>query len=315
MAKKLGTWMEAEIAEQAERWPLVARSTADQLRDFSPAFDLVVIAARGSSDNAALFARYLIEVHLGIPVSLAAPSVITKFHSPLKFGKALVIGVSQSGAALDVAAVLEYAKAHGATTLSISNHPGSLITQFADRSVTLGTGEERSIAATKTYSATLIAFLELVRQLGASLPTVNAVPKDWFERAADAAADASGDVVRCQPIFSLGRGYGFSTALESSLKLMECALIPSKAFSTADFEHGPKALAGPGSVAVSFDGPMPHLEDQGCLVVDAPNSGVAAEIKPLADIVFAQYLALFAARARGLDPDEARFLKKVTRTT
>jgi len=308
--------MEQEIAEQPALWPEVARATASAAAGIDRNFDMVVIAARGSSDNAALYARYLIEVHLGIPVSLAAPSVITKFHSPLRWKNALVIGVSQSGAAPDVAAVVEYGKQLGATTVAITNHAGSRITEFADRSLVLNAGEERSIAATKTYSATLVAFLELVRAMGAvDLPSVDSISADWLGLARTAAEDVSGDVVRCQPSFALGRGYGFSTALETSLKLMECALIPCKAFSTADFEHGPKALAGPGSVAVSFEGEMPALTAQGCAVVTAPTPNVAPEIKPIADIVFSQYLALLSARARGLNPDDARYLKKVTETT
>lgn len=308
--------MEQEIAEQPALWPEVARATASAAAGIDRNFDMVVIAARGSSDNAALYARYLIEVHLGIPVSLAAPSVITKFHSSLRWKNALVIGVSQSGAAPDVAAVVEYGKQLGATTVAITNHAGSRITEFADRSLVLNAGEERSIAATKTYSATLVAFLELVRAMGAvDLPSVASISSEWLGLARTAAEDVSGDVVRCQPSFALGRGYGFSTALETSLKLMECALIPCKAFSTADFEHGPKALAGPGSVAVSFEGEMPALTAQGCAVVTAPTPAVAPEIKPIADIVFSQYLALLSARARGLNPDDARYLKKVTETT
>jgi glucosamine--fructose-6-phosphate aminotransferase (isomerizing) len=308
--------MEREIAEQPAMWPEVARASAEAAAGIGSNFDLAVIAARGSSDNAALYARYLIEVHLGIPVSLAAPSVITKFHAPLRWKNALVIGVSQSGAAPDVAAVVEYGKQQGATTVALTNHAGSRITEFADRSLVLNVGEERSIAATKTYSATLVAFLELVRAMGGvNLPSVDVAPAGWLEMARSVAENVAGDIVRCQPSFALGRGYGFSTALETSLKLMECALIPCKAFSTADFEHGPKALAGPGSVAVSFDGALPHLAAQGCAVVTAPDPGVPPEIKPIADIVFSQYLALLSARARGLNPDDARYLKKVTETT
>ena len=104
--------------------------------------------------------------------------------------------------------------------------------------------------------------------------------------------------------------------METALKLMECALIPAKAYSSADFEHGPKALAGPGSAAIAFDGPKPNLAANGCQILPAP---VLAEIAPeplhpIWHIPFGQWLALLSARARGLDPDDARFLNKVTET-
>jgi glucosamine--fructose-6-phosphate aminotransferase (isomerizing) len=121
-------------------------------------------------------------------------------------------------------------------------------------------------------------------------------------------------------VFALGRGFGFSTAQEAALKLMECALIPCKAYSSADFEHGPKALAGYGSAAISFDGPMPDLVEQGCQIIEAPrpplNSAGSIDgiLNPIWDIVFGQWLALLSARARGLDPDDPRHIQKVTQT-
>jgi glucosamine--fructose-6-phosphate aminotransferase (isomerizing) len=121
-------------------------------------------------------------------------------------------------------------------------------------------------------------------------------------------------------VFSLGRGFGFSTAQESALKLMECALIPCKAYSSADFEHGPKALAGHGSAAICFDGPKPDLAAQGCEILVAPTAPItrAGEIEgilsPVWDIIFGQWLALTSARARGLNPDDPRHIQKVTQT-
>ena len=116
-------------------------------------------------------------------------------------------------------------------------------------------------------------------------------------------------------MFALGRGYGFATAHETALKLMECALVPAKAYSTADFEHGPKALAGHGSAAISYEGDRPGLAEQGCEIVVAPApESVPDEFRPIWDAVFAQWVALHAARAKGLDPDVARHLSKVTKT-
>ena len=276
---------------------------------------MVLLAARGSSDHAALFARYLIEVHLGIPVSLAAPSVLTRFGTRVRYRNCLGVGISQSGAAPDIAEVLDALKEDGHATVGITNTEGSRLAATADVPLLLGAGEERALAATKTYSASLLAVLALVRALGADLPA-GPLPDDaWVARGEEESERASGAFVRSDPTFALGRGYGFATAHEAALKLMECALIPCKAYSTADFEHGPKALAGHGSAALSFEGERPGLAEQGCEIVVAPEpENVPAELRPLWDAVSLQWLALRCARARGLDPDAARHLSKVTRT-
>ena len=283
---------------------------------------MVLLAARGSSDNAALYARYLIEVFLQVPVSLAAPSVLTRYDRHVQYTNCLAIGISQSGAAPDVAEVLASLREEGHTTLAITNTAGSRLTVEAEHSLLLDVGLERSVAATKTYSASLLALYEVVRALGAYLPDPSAIlPTDeWVESARVAALQASGPVVRNSPVFSLGRGFGFSTAQESALKLMECALIPCKAYSSADFEHGPKALAGHGSAAICFDGPKPDLAAQGCEIIEAPaapptsSGAIEGILNPIWDIVFGQWLALLSARARGLDPDEPKHIQKVTRT-
>ena len=306
--------MEREIREQ----PSVLRN-ADYGSALSPlkgrGFDMVLLAARGSSDHAALFARYLIEVHLGIPVSLAAPSVLTRFGRRVRYRKCLGVGISQSGAAPDIAEVLGALREEGHPTVGITNTPGSRLATEADVPVLLGAGEERALAATKTYTASLLAVVELVRALGAELPSP-ALPDDaWIAHCEEASVAASGAVLRSAPVFALGRGYGFATASETALKLMECALVACKAYSTADFEHGPKALAGHGSAALSFEGDRPGLAEQGCEIVVAPTpEGVSPEYRPLWDAVFGQWTALHAARARGLDPDAARHLSKVTKT-
>ncbi len=306
--------MEREIREQ----PSVLRSAA-YAEALAPLrgrpFDMVLLAARGSSDHAALFARYLIEVHLGIPVSLAAPSVLTRFGTRVRYRNCLGVGISQSGAAPDIAEVLGALRADGHPTVGVTNTEGSRLATETDVPVLLGAGLERALAATKTYTASLLAMLELVRALGAALGESQLPDDAWIERCETAAVAASGAVMRSAPVFALGRGYGFATAHETALKLMECALVPCKAYSTADFEHGPKALAGHGSAALSFEGERPGLAEQGCEIVAAPvPEGVADEYRPLWDAPFAQWTALHAARAKGLDPDAARHLSKVTQT-
>ena len=310
----LGQHMEREIREQpsvlrAARYDIPLRPLADRK------FDMVLLAARGSSDHAALFARYLIEVHLGIPVSLAAPSVLTRFGSRVRYTNCLGIGISQSGAAPDIAEVLEALRADGHTTVGVTNTEGSRLATCVDVPVLLGVGKELSVAATKTYTASLLAMVAIVRALGAEIPALPLPDDAWVERCEGEARVASGAVLRSNPVFALGRGYGFATAHETALKLMECALVSCKAYSTADFEHGPKALAGHGSAAISFEGEREGLSEQGCDIIAAPAQDlVPDECWPIWDAIFGQWVALHTARAKGLDPDAARHLNKVTRT-
>ena len=313
--------MEREIRQQptvlANNAPHYLEKLCEAFRNHNE-FDMVLLAARGSSDNAALYARYLIEIHLGIPVSLAAPSVITRYKSNIKYRNCLAIGISQSGAAPDVAEVLGYMKEQGHTTLAITNTADSRLTTVATHTLLLNCDKEESVAATKTYTSTLLAFYQLVRSLGGSLPEPTLPDEAWTQASHDIAKGFSGPLNRCAPVFAIARGYGFCTALETALKLMECALVPCKAYSAADFEHGPKALAGHGSAAISYFGALPGLRDQGCeiLEVDRPLARTAElePIYPIWDIIVGQWLALQVARSRGLDPDKARHLSKVTET-
>ena len=318
---QLGAAMEREISQQpsvlAENSPLYLQELASFFAERRE-YDMVLLAARGSSDNAALYARYLIEIHLGIPVSLAAPSVITRYKSSMKYRRCLAIGISQSGAAPDVAEVLGYMKDQGHTTLAITNTAESRLTTVATKTLLLNCGGEESVAATKTYTSTLLALYQLVRALGGSLPSPTLPDDAWIQKSRNIAQGFSGPLNRCNPVFAIARGYGFSTALETALKLMECALVPCKAYSAADFEHGPKALAGHGSAAISYFGALPGLRDQGCeiLEVDRPlaRTDELEPIYPIWDIIVGQWLALHVARSRGLDPDTARHLSKVTKT-
>ncbi len=312
--------MESEIREQPDVLHRASESYFETLKDAvsGKQYEMVLLAARGSSDNAALFGRYLIEVFLGIPVSLAAPSVLTRYGSHVKYRNCLAIGISQSGAAPDVSEVIASLRADGHTTIAITNTEGSRLTREAEFSLLLGAGNEKSVAATKTYSASLLAMYELARALGADLPSpAGLIPtEEWVNHALEAANESSGAIVRCSPIFSLGRGFEFSTAQESAIKLMECALIACKSYSTADFEHGPKALAGHGSAAISYGGQLTDLASHGCLIVPAPEvpSNIPETLTPIWHIIFGQWLALQSARARGLNPDDPRHLQKVTET-
>ena len=309
--------MEAEIREQPNVLGQNATRYEDELRaalsNAGP--EMAVLVARGSSDNAALFGRYLIEISLQIPVSLAAPSVLTRYGAKIKYPPCLAIGISQSGAAPDVAEVLTRLRNEGHTTLAITNTPGSRITEAAEHSLILGVGPEKAIAATKTYTSSLAALYSLVRALGADLPRLTTPTEQWLESTLQAAESGVGHLLRNHILFALGRGYGFPTVQESALKLMECALLPCKSYSSADFQHGPRALAGPGSAAIVYGDEVPGLAEQGCAIIQAPKPPeIAEQLRPIWEIFFGQWLALLAARARAIDPDQPPFIQKITET-
>lgn len=310
--------MEREIREQPE---VLRRSVVRYLENAQAAvgsrnFDMVLIAARGSSDHAAQYARYLIEIHLGIPVTLAAPSVLTRYGTRVRYKNALAIGISQSGSAPDVSEILGMMREEGHATLAITNTAGSRLTTEAEHTILLDAGQERSVAATKTYTASLLALYQVVRALGADLadPSTSLPDNEWLSSTEAKSRELSGPLLRSNPTFALARGYSFCTALETALKLMECALVPCKAYSTADFEHGPKALAGHGSAAIVYGEPAQGLAEQGCRILQAPAAVTLEQLRPIWEIIFGQWLALSAARAHGLNPDRPEHIQKVTET-
>src|SRR5678816_1452516 len=181
--------MLAEIAEQPaalERTIALERSKIAKLGTLLKSRDikLIVLVARGSSDNAALLGRYLLEITTGIPVSLSAPSVHTIYNARLKLDQALVVGVSQSGEGEDINRVLENAKQCGAYTVGITNEPDSSMTQLVDEILLTQGGTERSVAATKTFTGQMLLFYMLAAELAGSQPA-------WaFESIPDFAARA-----------------------------------------------------------------------------------------------------------------------------
>lgn len=340
--------LESELAEQpkvvrrllAEGWP-DARECGRRLAGV----EHLTLAARGSSDNAATYGKYLFEGLAGVVTALAAPSLVTRYATPPNFARGGVIGISQSGAAPDVAAVLTEARSARAATIAITNRASSLLARSAERTFLLRAGPERAIAATKTYTATCVA-LALIAATLAEARGRSALSLAGLE---DAVAEATGlesearrlarAIGRPPQLVVLGRGFEYASALECALKVKELARVWAEPYSSADFLHGPIALlrrgtpvvlfASRGSTASESRATVAALRKRGARVYGVTNDPVIAEscdgavllerplseaLTPITFVVVAQRLAIALARSRGLDPERPAGLSKVTRT-
>src|ERR1017187_2479756 len=217
---------------------------------------LVVLVARGTSENAALFGRYLIEISTGIPVSLAAPSISTLYEARLDYRDSLVVGLSQSGESTDTNLVLERARAQGALTLGITNERSSTLARLAEHVWLVRAGKERSVAATKTYTGQMLLLYLLAYALGGRIRLAD------LERLPGMVEDALGleeEVAELAARYRfmnraavVGRGLNYANAFEFALKLMETCQVAAERFSSADFLHGPIALAEPSFPVFAF---------------------------------------------------------------
>lgn len=337
-----------EISEQPDVMARLLREQATPIVRLAAAMrsadiDRVLIAARGTSDNAARYAQYLFGAHNQLLVALAAPSLFSRFEQAPRLRHTLAMGISQSGQSPDIVGVLAAARRQSAPTVALTNTPGSPLAATADHVIDLCAGVERSVAATKTYTAALGALAMLSAAMGAAeLATgLDAAPAAMTEAlgsasAARVAAQALAPASRC---VVLGRGYNYATAFELSLKVKELTHLLAEPYSSADFMHGPMAVIEPGFPAVVIDiGPTfrdeftelrAALSRQRATVIvltDQPSQSRASEIvipvptslpealSPLAAILPAQLLAYHLAHARGLDPDQPRSIHKVTET-
>ncbi len=326
------------LDEQAER----AARIADAIRQRD--VRCAVFAARGTSDNAARYAQYLFGALNRLPVALATPSLFTIYHTPPHLRDALVLGVSQSGQSPDIVAVIEEGRRQGALTVAVTNMPASPLARAAEHVLPLGAGEEKGIAATKTYTAQLAALALMAVQLagdGERLTHLRSVPEavertlaleDLIARAAQRYAHATECVV-------LGRGYNYATAFEIALKLKELTYIVAEPYSSADFRHGPVAVVERGfpTIVVAPQGAvyddiiaLAHelVDREAELFViseqEEPLQLARVPVKlpvalpewlsPFTCVVPGQLLALHVTLAKGYDPDHPRGLTKVTET-
>jgi glutamine---fructose-6-phosphate transaminase (isomerizing) len=335
-----------EISEQPvvlERTIQAERSKLEKLGGFLRGrdIDLIVLVARGSSDNASLFGRYLLEITTGIPVSLSAPSVFTLYNAKLNLSRAVVIGVSQSGEGIDINSVLESAKSSGAFTIGITNEANSTMAKIADETLLIHAGREKSVAATKTYTGQMLHFYMLASVLADSKLEFEKIPH-FSAEALKLEAEIEKIVERyifMENCVVVGRGLNYGNSYELALKLMETCYVVAERFSSADFFHGPLAIverrfpvimfAPKGVTKESNIDLLKQLKelhadsfsitnDEEIAFLSSLSLIMPPEIdeflSPIPFIIPAQLFAAHLAKAKGIDADAPRSLSKITKT-
>jgi glucosamine--fructose-6-phosphate aminotransferase (isomerizing) len=343
-----GDLMRSEILEQPRAWERLlgagweaVASAARLVREQHPA--QVVLLARGSSDNAAVYGQYLMQTTLKLPTTLATPST----HTILGAGgdsfprHALVLAISQSGASTDLIQTLAAARSAGCLTMSITNNPDSPLAQEADAHISLLAGPERSVAATKTYTTELLA----LRMLTAAVASGERPDFEELQpaehillTAQEACRELADRLTGVQRMLVVGRGYSYASAREAALKLMETSYLMTQGLSAADAKHGPIAVLDPDTPLLAFASRGPasasvasvvdaaraagapvEIIGDGTIAGDSLPSllppGLAPDVVPLLEILPAQLFALELALQSGKDPDRPRGLSKVTSTT
>jgi glucosamine--fructose-6-phosphate aminotransferase (isomerizing) len=338
------TRMAAEIAEQ----PTAARRTLDhllpqrdRLRELAAGRRRVLLVARGSSDNAAIYGRYLLEVVAGVPAALAAPSVATHYRARLDLSDTIVVSVSQSGSTTEIVETQQWARECGAATVGVTNVDGSPLAEAADVALVTQAGPEVAVPATKTYLTQLVALGVLADSLSqddlaADLDRVPDAVAGLLDSDVSAAAEA---LAAADRVVVSGRGLLLGTALETALKMEETCLRPVRGYSYADLRHGPISVVSDGLLAVlvgAAHGPLAEpmadlvgdLRGRGARVLGIGGTPAFAgrcdlhlagpdlpeTVEPIASIVPAQVMIEQMALRMGLDPDNPRGLNKVTDT-
>lgn len=319
-----------------------ARGIAQDLRRRDVRY--VYIAARGTSDNAARYGQYLLGACNRLPVGLGTPSLFSIYEQPPRLEGGLVVGISQSGQSPDIVSVLAEGRRQGVPTLAITNEPASPLAQQADHLLRLHAGEERAVAATKTYTAQLAALALLSCCLDGDeerLEALRRVPRAvaGVLGSEDAVAQTVERYRYMESCVVLGRGYNYATAFEIALKLKELAYLIAESYSPADFMHGPIAVVGSGfpALVVAPGGKMLptvrdfslQLKSRGAellMISDSEDllgeavtplplpSGIPEWLSPIVAVVPGQLFALHLTLVKGHDPDQPRGLQKVTRT-
>lgn len=339
--------MVAEIFEQPRALRRTLLAEQAHAREFrrrvaNRAFSLIVLVARGTSDNAAQFGRYLLELTTGIPVSLCAPSIHNLYGASPNLKDALVIGISQSGEATDVNWVLKSAAQQGALTVGITNEPKSAMSRIVDERFLVRAGRQRSVAATKTYTGQLLILYLLAYALGSriTLPDVQRIP-GWAAlslRLAPALRQLAQRYRYMRHCVVVARGLNYANAFELSLKLMETSYVVAERFSSADFLHGPIALIEedfpvlifmpPGRAFSDLQKLLNRLRNLRAETIVISSAGARLEatrtlrvpgaipelFPPIPYIEPGQLFAAFLAEVKGLEADKPRSLNLLTKT-
>lgn len=304
----------------------------------------VIIAARGTSDNAARYAQYLFGAYNRLPVGLATPSLFSVYGEPPRLKDGLIIGISQSGQSPDIVAVLKEGRQQGALTLAVTNEPNSPLAAQAEYVIALHAGQEQAVAATKTYTAQLTALALLSCTLGDDPKRLEALQRTPLavERVLGREERVASGVERyryMETCVVLGRGYNYATAFEIALKLKELNYLIAESYSSADFMHGPIAVVGSGFPALviapsgkMFDtmrdfslelrsrgAELIMISDHQELLAEAVTplslpEGVPEWLSPIVAVVPGQLFALHLTLVKGNDPDQPLGLQKVTIT-
>lgn len=335
--------MVAEMAQQPE----VIRQLAARRDDIvasvravvSDPLAGVVMVARGSSDYAAIYGRYVIETAARRPVALAAPSLHTLYNVSTNYDGYVAVAVSQSGRTPEIVTVLERMAATGARTVAITNSADSPLAEVADAVVDLGAGEERAVPATKTFTSSLLAFSLVAEAMGEvpwTTSDLDALPGHVQEVLDDSepATNVANAIHDADGLVSVGRGFLFPVALEAALKLKETTSLMAEGFSAADLRHGPVAIVQRDFPVLAFFAPGPAAADMEELVemlrakqgahvftvtssegADLPLPSATPEgLSPIPAAVRGQQVAHSLALIRGLNPDAPTGLSKVTAT-
>ena len=308
-------------------------------------YNHVLIVARGTSDNAGRYAKYLWGSMNGLLVSLAAPSLFTTYHMPPNLANTLVVGISQSGQSPDIVAVLKEARSQGCPVVVITNAPDSPLAEQADRVVDVCAGEEKAVAATKTYDAEALAVAMLsaaMREDAEMQAALEKVP-GWIEQVLEKDEEIARLAQRytyMETCAVVSRGYNYANAFEWALKMKELAYVVADPYSTADFLHGPIAVVEKGFpvMVIAPSGVMyedlkdltrklhdetradvlaisdnPELADSATSFVQLP-AGIPEWLSPVISIVPGQIFAYYLTCTKGLNAEAPRGLKKVTET-
>ncbi|MEH8021565.1 glucosamine-6-phosphate deaminase NagB-II [Rheinheimera metallidurans] len=315
------------IAEQLAANANLVEQIVTAISERAPKF--VYMVGRGSSDHAGVFAKYLIEIEVGLPVSAAAPSIASVYNKSLQLKDALVLVISQSGRSPDILAQVDMAKRSGAMVVALVNDTSSPLAEQAHYALPLNVGTEKAVAATKSYLATLSAILHLVsvwsgnkalQQAVQQLPQTLAKAIELPPQLTAAALENVAHLV------VLGRGFGYAISREIALKLKEVCGIHAEAFSSAEFLHGPVTLVKHPFTIVdvtvadeSLSAHRSQIDDvrrRGATIIPLHHNGVDAYNRVLPLVILQRfYLDVeVVARSRGINPDAPPGLNKVTKT-